>query len=67
VGLRPLVCSAKIWYYTTVSNHQYTPLTGKRQTRARGRPRLYIPVDQLNFGHIRGLSETPDFRQLFFC
>jgi hypothetical protein len=33
VGLRPLVCFAKIWYYTTVSNHQYTPLDGKRQTR----------------------------------
>jgi DNA-binding NtrC family response regulator len=32
VGLRPLVCSAKIWYYTTVSKDQYTPLGAKRQT-----------------------------------
>jgi hypothetical protein len=29
------VCSAKIWYYTTVSNHQYTPLKAKRQTPER--------------------------------
>jgi hypothetical protein len=33
VGLRPLVCSARIWYYTTVSKDQYTPLRAKRQTR----------------------------------
>jgi len=32
VGLRPLVCLAECWYYTTVSKHQYTPLGRKRQT-----------------------------------
>jgi hypothetical protein len=32
VGLRPLVCFAESWYYTTVSKHQYTPLGGKKQT-----------------------------------
>jgi len=33
VGLRPLVCSAKICYYTTVSKDKYTPLRSKRQTQ----------------------------------
>ena len=37
MGLRPLVCFAKCWYYTTVSKHKYTPLNRKKQT---GAPRL---------------------------
>jgi hypothetical protein len=48
VGLRPLVCSAKIWYYTTVSKHQYTPLRAKRQTqRARFSPSFIGSPDSI--------------------
>jgi len=49
VGLRPLVCFAKIWYYTTVSNHQYTPLEGKRQTLQSVQTRLVTKqVERIN-------------------
>jgi hypothetical protein len=32
VGLRPLVCFATYWYYTTVSAYKYTPIQTKLQS-----------------------------------